>query len=117
MSNCSPNLEVGLLQDADQLLGCLAPVCEWAEFLEDVLDQLHIVLPHSLQLGFLKPLMSLGFDEYKTDVTYCRVTSPILSGTIARFSDNITSPLKYINSTAFEKTTFITFSSTLSVSS
>ena len=57
------DLEVRLLQDADQLVGSLAPVCEWVELLEDVLDQLHVVLPHSLQLGFLKLLMGLGFNE------------------------------------------------------
>lgn len=42
---------------------------ERVELLEDVLDQLHVVLPHSLELGFLKLLMGLGFNEYKTDGT------------------------------------------------
>lgn len=60
------DLEVRLLQDADELVGCLAPVCDRAELLEDVLDKLHVVLPHSLELGFLKLLVSLGFNEYKT---------------------------------------------------
>ena len=60
---------MGFLQDADQFVGCLAPLRERAELLEDVLDQLHIVLPHSLKLGFLKSLMGLGFNKYKTDVT------------------------------------------------
>lgn len=58
-----------LLQDADQLVGCLALVCERAELLEDVLDQLHVVLPHSLELGFLKLLMGLGLNEHRTDGT------------------------------------------------
>lgn len=54
------NLEVRLLQDADQLVGCLAPVCKRAKLLEDILDQLHVVLPHRLELGLLKLLVSLG---------------------------------------------------------
>lgn len=65
-----PHLEVGLLQDAQQLVGCLAPVCERAELLEDVLDQLHVVLPHCFQLGLLKLLMGLNLDEDKADVPY-----------------------------------------------
>ena len=58
-----------LLQDADQLVHRLAPVRERIELLEDVLDQLHVVLPDSLELGFLKLLVGLGFNEHKTDVT------------------------------------------------
>lgn len=63
------DLEVRLLQDADQLVHCPAPGSERVELLEDVLDQLHVVLPHCLQLGLLKLLMGLGFSEDKTHVT------------------------------------------------
>lgn len=58
------DLEVRLLQDADELVGRLAPVRDWTQLLEDILDQLHIVLPHSLQFGLLKVLMSLGFNQH-----------------------------------------------------
>lgn len=59
---CFPDLEVGFLQDANKFISCLASVRERAQLFEDVLDQLHIVLTHSFKLGFLKSLMSLGFD-------------------------------------------------------
>lgn len=53
------HLEVRLLQDAHQLVGCLAVVGDGAQLLQDVLHQLHVVLAHRLQLGFLKLLVSL----------------------------------------------------------
>lgn len=54
------DLEVGLLQDACQLVGHRATVRERGEVVEDVLDQLHIVLPHCLQFGLLELLVGLG---------------------------------------------------------
>jgi len=63
------DLEVRLLQDADQLFHSKTPVRERVELLEDVLDQLHVVVPHSLQLGLLKLLVGLGFNECEMGVT------------------------------------------------
>lgn len=74
----SNHLEVWLLQDADQLFGHLAPVCERIQLLENVLDQLHVVLPHSLKLGFLEPLMSLEFREYITIVFKGYLSNPYM---------------------------------------
>ncbi|TNN74655.1 hypothetical protein EYF80_015202 [Liparis tanakae] len=67
--NLAVDLEVRLLQDAEQLFHCKTPVRERVELLEDVLDQLHVVVPHSLQLGLLKRLVGLGFNGCKTGVT------------------------------------------------
>lgn len=53
------HLEVRLLQDAHQLVGRLAAVGDGAQLLQDVLHQLHVVLTHRLQFGFLKLLVSL----------------------------------------------------------
>lgn len=53
------HLEVRLLQDAHELVGCLAAVGDGAQLLQDVLHQLHIVLTHRLQLGLFKLLVSL----------------------------------------------------------
>lgn len=53
------HLEVRLLQDAHELVGCLAAVGDGAQLLQDVLHQLHVVFTHRLQLGLLKLLMSL----------------------------------------------------------
>ena len=56
----APHLEVGLLEDARQLVGRRAAVGQRAQVLQDVLHQLHVVVPHRLQLGLLKVLMGLG---------------------------------------------------------
>lgn len=64
LSSVLSDLEVRLLQDSDELVGCLAPVRDRDELLEDVLDKLHVVLPHSFQFGFFKRLVSLQFNEY-----------------------------------------------------
>lgn len=53
------DLEVRLLQYAYKLVGSLAAVSDRVQLFEDVLNQLHVVLPHSLQFGFFKLLMSL----------------------------------------------------------
>lgn len=55
----SPDLEVRLLQDAHKLVGGLTVVCDGTQLFEYVLDQLHIVLPHSLEFWLFKLLVSL----------------------------------------------------------
>lgn len=54
-----PNLEVGLLEDAGQLCGCAALLCQLGQVPEDLLHELQVVVPHCLQLGLLQPLMGL----------------------------------------------------------
>lgn len=54
------NLEVGLLEDASQLCGCAALLCQLCQVLKDLLHQFQVVIPNGLQLRLLQPLMSLG---------------------------------------------------------
>lgn len=60
---------MGFLQDSDQLISHLASLCDWDQFLENILDKLHVVLPHSLQFGLLESLMSLGLWVIKQGLT------------------------------------------------
>lgn len=54
------NLEVGLLKDAGQLCGRAALLCQLRQVPQDLLHQLQVVVPNSLQLGLLQPLVGLG---------------------------------------------------------
>ena len=70
-----PHLEVGLLEDAGQLVGRRAAVGQRAQVLQDVLHQLHVVVTHRLQLGLLKVLMGLadgGRGRYGLTSQECR---------------------------------------------
>lgn len=49
-----------LLEDAGQLSGCAALFGQLRQVPKDLLHQLQVVVPNSLQLRLLQPLMSLG---------------------------------------------------------
>lgn len=53
------NLKVGLLEDAGQLRGRAALLRQLRQVPQDLLHQLQVVVPNSLQLRLLQPLMGL----------------------------------------------------------
>lgn len=76
-------LEVRLVEYVWQLCGGVAAVCEGAQLSQDVLHQLHIIVPHGLQSCLLQTLCTLedqsGFKSHiHHQLLVCHERMPIL---------------------------------------
>lgn len=60
MSLQQVHLKVGFLQDLGKLSCAVVMLGQDADFRQNLAHQLHVVVPHCLQLHILQSLMSLG---------------------------------------------------------
>lgn len=52
-------LEMWLVEDVRELGSCVTAMCDWAQIPQDVLQQLHVFVPHRLETRFLRTLCIL----------------------------------------------------------